>query len=78
MKADEYNNDNIIGRTDKYEKQLKALGVTNKEQRKALLSFMYQVVKIAYGIMEEEQQKEIITNYNSNDNEEKESFKDAI
>ncbi len=63
MTSDENTNDNIIGRTDKYEKQLKALGVTNKEQRKALLSFMYQVVMIAYEVMEEKQ-KGITTNNN--------------
>jgi hypothetical protein len=44
-----------IGTADKYDKRLKALGVTNKEQRNVLISFMNQLVTIAYGIMEERQ-----------------------
>ena len=57
MIADENYKNTIIGPTDEYEKQLKTLGVTNEEQRKVLLSFMYQIVTIAYGIMEEGQKK---------------------
>ena len=63
MIADENYKNTIIGPTDEYEKQLKTLGVTNEEQRKALLSFMYQVVMIAYEVMEEKQ-KGITTNNN--------------
>lgn len=39
----------------KYEKQLRLIGVTDKQQQKKVLDFMYQLVTIAYGVMEEGQ-----------------------
>ena len=61
----------------KYEKQLRLIGVTDKQQQKKVLDFMYQLVTIAYGVMEEGQTV-IRETKKHRDDEEKENLKDAI
>ena len=61
----------------RYEEQLQEIGVTDKQQQKKVLDFMYQLVTIAYGLIEEGQIG-IRERKNDNDNEKKEKNKDVI
>ena len=57
----------------KYEKQLRLIGVTDKQQQEKVLDFMYQLVTIAYGVMEE-RQGEIKQKSDSNEKEENKEY----